>query len=201
MSGSDGADLPEMVASVDKVKTAPLVDAKRTQDDVGDGATLTEERFGLGEELVDTGEADSDFVGKFFSGERGRADGGTDRQWGFAAAWEVSESGDRILTDALLERGPSAGRSSLGQTCVDRYLGVGISKAKVLGDLLDTPLIGVRRRWAELGLGGVESFKGIGYLSVELLEDGIHGRMDYGTPGARVLAGVIEAVLELCELV
>ena len=158
------------------METAPLIDTERPQDNVADGTSRSKEGFGLSEELVDTGEANSGFLGKFFARKWWRARGRADGRGGFTAAWKVSESRDRILTDALLESGLSAGRSSLGQTCVDRYLGVGIGKGEVLGDLLDAPLIGVRRRWTELGLGGVESVKGIGYLSVELLEDGIHGR-------------------------
>ncbi len=141
MSGSDGADLPDVVASVDEVETAPLIDAERTQNDVADGTSRAEEGFGLGEELVDAGEADSGFLGKFFAGEWRRAGGRADWRGGFAAAWEVSESRDRILTDTLLERGLSAGGSSLGQATVDRYLSVGIGEGEMLGDLLDAPLI------------------------------------------------------------
>ena len=73
MSGSDGADLPDVVAAVDEVETSPLMDTERPQDDVADGTSRAEEGFGLGEELVDTGEAYSGFLGKFFAGEWRRA--------------------------------------------------------------------------------------------------------------------------------
>lgn len=46
----------------------------------------------------------------------------------------------------------------------------------MLDDLLDAPLIRIRCRGANLGLSGVESLEGDGYLSLELLENGIHGR-------------------------
>ena len=75
----------------------------------------------------------------------------------------------------LLERGLSAGGSSLDESTVDRYLGVGIGEGEVLGDLLDAPLVGILRRGAKLGLGGVESPEGAADLLLELLEDGIHG--------------------------
>lgn len=80
------------------------------------------------------------------------------------------------MTDTLLKCGLSAGGDSLGQTCVDRDLGIGIGKGEVLEDLLDTPLVRTCLRGAKLGLGGVESLEGIGYLLLELLEDRIHGR-------------------------
>lgn len=67
-----------MVAAMDEMEAAPLVDTKRPQDDVADGSARSEEGFGLGEELVDTGEADSSFVGKFFPGEWRRAVGRAD---------------------------------------------------------------------------------------------------------------------------
>jgi hypothetical protein len=79
------------------------------------------------------------------------------------------------LTDSLQERGLSTSGGSLGQTCVDRYLGVGIGQGEVLDDLLDAPLVGILGRRAKLGLGGVESLEGAGYLLLELLKDGIHG--------------------------
>ena len=126
MSSSDGADLSNVMAAVDQVETAPLVDTERPQDNVADGTSRSKKGFGLSEELVDTGEADSGFLGKFFAGKWRRARGRADGRGGFTAAWKVSESRDRILTNPLLESGLSTGGSSLGQATVDRYLSVGI---------------------------------------------------------------------------
>lgn len=66
------------MAAVDKVEAAPLMDTERTQDNVADGTTRSKEGFGLGEELVDAGKADSGFLGKLFAGEWRRAGGRAD---------------------------------------------------------------------------------------------------------------------------
>lgn len=73
MSGSDGAYLSDVVAAVDEVETAPLMETERTQDDMADGTSRAEEGFGLGKHLGDAGEADSGFLGKLFAGEWRRA--------------------------------------------------------------------------------------------------------------------------------
>jgi len=57
----------------------------------------------------------------------------------------------------------------------------------VLGDLLDAPPGGARG-WAELGLGGVESAKGVGEFALELMERRVHGRITlHGSRGAGLM--------------
>jgi hypothetical protein len=46
-----------MVATVNEVEAAPLMDTKRAENDVADGTTRAEEGFGLGEESIHMGEA------------------------------------------------------------------------------------------------------------------------------------------------
>ena len=50
MFGADGGDLADVVAAVDEVETAPLVEAERAEDHVADGtATVAEELLGDGD--------------------------------------------------------------------------------------------------------------------------------------------------------
>lgn len=46
-------DLPDVMPTVNEMKRAPLVNAERAQNLVGDAASLAKEVFGLIEELVD----------------------------------------------------------------------------------------------------------------------------------------------------
>jgi hypothetical protein len=65
----DGADLQEVVVSVDEVESAPLVDAERAENHVGSGATGAEDGFGLGKELIHVDEAGGSLLGYFVSRE------------------------------------------------------------------------------------------------------------------------------------
>lgn len=49
---ADRGDLFRVMAAMDEMEAAPLVDVKRAQDVMGDGALLSEGGFGLLEELV-----------------------------------------------------------------------------------------------------------------------------------------------------
>ena len=49
---SNGVDLPDVMASVNQMKPAPLVNAERSENPVGDAATGAEETFGFAEKGV-----------------------------------------------------------------------------------------------------------------------------------------------------
>jgi hypothetical protein len=99
---SNGADLMDVMATVDKVESAPLMDAERAENNVTDRTARAKEGFGLSEKLIDASQSGDSFVGEFPAREWRRIGGRADWDGGFAAAWEVSECSDHKLTDALL---------------------------------------------------------------------------------------------------
>ena len=171
---ANGDDLPEVMLAVDELKSAPLVDAERAKDDVA-GTSLrgAEDFLGFVAEGVDAIEVFGDGVGEVFAGEWKRCRSGRDGRRGFAAGWKVAEMDERVLPEALQDGGFGAGGCALGDAGVEGHLGAAVTEEQVLDDLLDTPLVRVRRR-VKLGLGGVESAETVGNLTLELVEGGVH---------------------------
>ncbi len=175
MGGANGADLLDVMAAVNQVKPAPLVDAERPENHVRDAAARAKQGFRLVEEVVYTGQMFACVVDEIATANwRGRLRG-SDLFRGLATSGEDAQGGQRILADALLEGGLGAGGGAFGQTSVECGLSESIGETEVLDDLLDAPLF-VRYGEGQLGLGGVEAFDRTGDFVLELLKDGIHGR-------------------------
>ena len=157
---ADSEDLLDVMAAVDEVEAAPLVNAKWAEDHVGDAAVGAEECLGFVEELVDGGEARGGFGGEIFAAESLLRDRWRDGCRGFPAAGHEAEVRDDVLAYALLKRRASARRHAFCDAAADGGFGGGVGEAEVVDDLLDAPLLGgciSGGREAELGLGGVEA--------------------------------------------
>ena len=141
MGGPDGANLLDVMTSVDQVEFSPLADSERPQNHVRDAAAGTEERLRLVEKSVDAGQVLGKVTGKVTSADWGGNLGRSDSLRGHTTAGEDAEGGQKILADTLLDSGPGACGRAFGEACIKGCFGRSVSKAKVLDDLLDAPLL------------------------------------------------------------
>ena len=139
---ANGNDLLKVMLAVDKLKSAPLVDAERAKDDVA-GTSLggAEDFFGFVAEEVDAAKVFGDGVGEVFAGERKRCRSGRDGRRGFAAGWKIAEMDKSGLPEALQEGGFGASGCALGDAGVEGHRGAAVTEEQVLDDLLDAPLV------------------------------------------------------------
>lgn len=141
VGNANGANLLEMMAAMNQVKSSPLVDAERSENHVRDAAAGTEERLRLVEKSVDSGQVLGKVTGKVTSADWGGNLGRSDSLRGHTTAGEDAEGGQKILADTLLDGGPGACGRAFGKACIEGCFGRSVSKAKVLDDLLDAPLL------------------------------------------------------------
>ncbi len=141
MGGSNGTNLLEVMTSVNQVESSPLVDAERSENHVRDAAAGTEERLRLVEKSVDAGQVLGKVTGKVTSADWGGNLGRSDSLRGHTTAGEDAEGGQKILADTLLDSGLGAGGRAFGEAGVEGCFGRSVSKAKMLDDLLDAPLL------------------------------------------------------------
>jgi hypothetical protein len=175
----DGEYLFDVMAGMDEVEPAPLMDRERAENLVTDGAAASEDDFGLIRERVDTGEILVDSLDEFVAGER--LGGCWQYGWRGWAAFGEDASGDQNqLACTLCDGGTCFGGPALGDACREGVLREAIGEDQMIDDLLDAPFIRTRGGM-QLRLRGVEAFEGRVELSLELFKDWVHGS-HYATP-------------------
>jgi hypothetical protein len=142
MGGSNGLDLFQVMATVNQVKPAPLVDAERAQHHVRDAAAVgTKQSFRLVGKFVNASQMFARVQGEIAAADRRGDPGWSDTLWGLATAREDSESDQGQLVDALLQGRYRASRGAFDKAGFEGRFGKGVGEAKMLDDLLDAPLV------------------------------------------------------------
>ena len=157
-----------------KLEHAPLVDIEWTEDQVACAlAGAAEEGLGFGQELLEMRQMFGGGFDQVRASDWMRGWLGHDWRRCSATRREITATRNGVLKDVLSDGGPCAGRSAFGQASVDRDFGTGVGEEQMLDYLLDAPFVWVRR-WAELGLCGIEPVEGGRDLALELMENGVH---------------------------